>query len=306
MFPIIPEYVQIEISNHCILKCPLCPKGQGEIKRNNLDIEINIFKSILNELNQYDPRIQLWNYGEPLLHKKIIPLLKIIDNRFNYCSMSTNGQFMTNKLAKTIVQCGITEIIFSIDGIDQKTYEKYRIGGQLNLALENMKKVIKAKQLLNSDIEITIQFLVFKHNFNDIPKLGDFFYPMGVDKIVAKSVMMMYEGNNKELIEISKKYLYLDYGGERYKINKGVFEVKGKDLGYCPLFDNSIIITTDGDFLICCWDYRSDFLINTSHQWKLLKKIVNSDNPPYMCKLCPIRHQNDFGWDWDKVPSVKY
>lgn len=260
----------------------------------------------MNTVSEYDPSIQLWNYGEPFFHKEINEIIKSIDQNFSYCSISTNGHFMNKQLAELIVESGITEIIFAIDGLTQESYGKYRIGGSLETVISNMKKVIKQKEKSNSNIEITVQFLILKHNFSEIPKLGDFFYPIGVDKINAKSVMMMTEKSEKELIDLSKQYLYLNYPGERYNILNDEFYVKGKKNRYCPVIDNSFVITTDEDILPCCWDYKSEYPLKNYEEWKTVKRIINSEEAPEMCNKCPIRYDHTFSWKWNSVPGVEY
>jgi len=306
MFPVIPENVQIEISNRCNLQCPLCPKGRNEITRNNLDMDIGIFKDILSKLSEYDPKIQLWNYGEPFLHHNIHEIIKSIDQTFTNCSISTNGHVMTDELAKLVVESGITEIIFAIDGLTQNTYEQYRRGGSLELVLSNLEKIIEQKRKANSNITITVQFLILKHNFSEISKLGEFFYPIGVDQIKAKSVMLMDNKSDVELAKIAKKYLYLDYPGERYAITDNQLSAKGEPTDECPVIENSFVITTDGEVLPCCWDYKSEYPLSSYEKWLQIKRMVNSGKPPEMCNKCPIRYNHDFSWEWDKVPGVIY
>lgn len=301
-FPIIPEYVHVEITSKCNLYCPLCPKGRNEIRRKQVDLDVKKFESIVNKLKEHDPVFRLWNYGDPLLHTKIFQILDKINNNFNTCAINTNGLFMNEKLAERIVKCGITEIIFSIDGITQASYEKYRVGGNLNTAINSLKTVIKAKNKFQSDISITVQFLIFKHNIKELPKLENFFFPLGIDNLYAKSVILMMENEEKNLINQARKYLNLKYIGERYEIKNDKLLFKGKMLPKCPIIDNSFTITSDEDILVCCWDYQSKYKINSHEMWKKIKELVNSKDPPLMCKRCPMRNQQEVKLAWNKVP----
>lgn len=306
IFPIKPESVQIEISNRCNLECPLCPKGRNEVLRNNPDIDVDFFRTVLDKLKDDDPRLQLWNYGEPLLHKNIFQIVNSIKNDFSDCSISTNGTVMNDRLAKVIVNSGITDIIFAIDGISQESYGKYRVGGSLKTVLNNLHIVSEQKKRFESDIKITVQFIIFKHNFGEIPKLGDFFYPMGVDNIKTKSAMLMLEGTKLELINAAKEYLYLEYPGERYEIVNNEFVIKGQPLDKCPAINNSFVITTDRTILPCCWDYNGEYPMSDNLHWKQVREIINSKSPPQMCKKCPILYQQTTSWNWNKVPRVDY
>ncbi|MBN2694360.1 radical SAM protein [bacterium] len=303
ILPFIPKNIQIEISNRCNLKCPLCPCGQKKALREIEDIEFDYFKDIMKELEKYDTKIQLWNYGEPLLHKQIIPLLKSIPKKFSECSISTNGHFMSKEYAEAITSSGITEVIFAIDGITQETYSKYRIGGSLAIVLENLK--IFNELNYNRDIKVTIQFIAFKHNLHEIPLLGNFFKSFSVNEIKVKSAMLMTTDENNDL-EIAKKYLSFNYDGERYKIDNLKIVPKGNFLNYCPLVENSLVITTDKKILPCCWDYEGLYQIKNEKNWISIKNLINSENYPKMCNKCPIRYGHIFSWDWDKVPGIIY
>jgi len=305
ILPFTPENLQIEISNRCNLNCFLCPKGRGEINRKRKDIPLDYFKDIIDEIKQKDPYLQLWNYGEPFLHPNISKIIESIPAVFTNCDISTNGHYMNEGLAKTIVFSGITKIIFGVDGLNQKNYEKYRKGGRLEKVLQNIRTLSKIKEEYKSELKINVQFIALKHNFDQIPQLGDFFYPMGVDEIEVKSAMMMFDDNNY-LNRIAKKYLFLNYSGERYEVREGAVHMKGEPIDHCPLLEKSIVITTDKELLNCCWDFKSEYPIPTVDAVNEIKSIVDSDDPPKMCLNCPIRFQRSLSWYWEKVPDIEY
>jgi len=303
ILPFIPENIQIEISNRCNLKCPMCPRGQNKAIRNEKDIDIDFFKTVIDELQEHNTKIQLWNYGEPFLHEQILSLIQSIPKKFSDCSISTNGHFMTEELANNIIKSGITEIIFAIDGITEETYKKYRINGSLSTVLQNLKIFTELNS--DTDTKITIQFIAFKHNLHEIAQLGNFFASYNVDNIKVKSAMLMTVDESKDLV-IAKKYLSFQYEGERYKIENSKVIPKGIFSNYCPVIENSFVITTDKKVLPCCWDYNGKYIINSIETLKEIKQIINSIKYPEMCKKCPIRYRHTFSWNWDKVPSIKY
>lgn len=302
----IPSAVQIEICSRCSLSCPLCPSGCGKVERQKRNISLDFFKEVMDEVCKNDPRIQLWNYGETLQHPEIIKILNSIPSSLTRCELATNGQIMSDSIANAILSSGITEIIFAIDGLTQETYEKYRCGGSLSKALNNLKTLITKKAELKSKTKITVQFIALKHNFHEIPLLGDFFLPMDVDEIRVKSVMLMVEGKNEDILKVARNYLYFNYPGERYIVNDNCLIMKGKKLDHCPLLGKSVTITTDERILPCCWDYNGKYEIVDSSSINYLKETINSDRPPKMCQKCPIRYQQPFSWQWNNVPGVNY
>jgi len=63
---------------------------------------------------------------------------------------------------------------------------------------------------------------------------------------------MLMTINKNEDLEIAKKYLSFQYEGERYKIEKSKVVPKGTFINYCPVIENSFVITTDKKILSCC------------------------------------------------------
>ena len=71
-----------------------------------------------------------------------------------------------------MIRSGLDILIFSMDGTNQETYQKYRVGGNFQLVLETLERLAKAKQRLHSRTPlIELQFLVFKHNQQEIDQL---------------------------------------------------------------------------------------------------------------------------------------
>jgi MoaA/NifB/PqqE/SkfB family radical SAM enzyme len=63
-----PVFVQIETTNHCNLKCPICPAGGLGFKRSKKHMSLEGFKSIIDDMRDYLLFIVLWDWGEPLLN----------------------------------------------------------------------------------------------------------------------------------------------------------------------------------------------------------------------------------------------
>ena len=76
------------------------------------------------------------------------------------------------KLLKNWCNLGLDVLIFSMDGTNQETYEKYRVGGNFKLVFETLQRISQAKERLNSKTPLVeLQFIVFKHNQGEMDKL---------------------------------------------------------------------------------------------------------------------------------------
>ena len=123
-----PPVVMIEPTNICNLKCPLCPSGNGTLKRTKGYMNFNVFKKIIDEIQATAFMVVLWNQGEPYLNKDFSKMVKYASDRGLFTLVSTNGNIAFN--AEEVVNSGLDSMIISLDGTTQETYNKYRVNAK--------------------------------------------------------------------------------------------------------------------------------------------------------------------------------
>lgn len=112
--------VWIEFSSYCNRKCTFCPNTDGSrlSQRNLLDVEV--FRKILDELAeiQYDGRIALHEYNEPLAEPTFFERLEDVNNKLPeaYAFLTTNGDYLTRKKLTELSRLGLKHINISIYG----------------------------------------------------------------------------------------------------------------------------------------------------------------------------------------------
>ena len=60
-----PTHLQVEPTNLCNLKCPLCPVTEG-LKRPKGHMDLDLFKKFIDEVGDYAFLIILWDWGGTL------------------------------------------------------------------------------------------------------------------------------------------------------------------------------------------------------------------------------------------------
>lgn len=60
-----PYLFIIDATNHCNLKCPLCLTGSGLSSREKGFANLDLYKTIVDQIEKYALHIFLYNWGEP-------------------------------------------------------------------------------------------------------------------------------------------------------------------------------------------------------------------------------------------------
>ena len=84
------------------------------------------------------------------MHKKFPEIIKLAHCRKIFTVVTTNGYFLTRELSRELILSGLDYHILSVDGATDETYRKYRIGGQFETVLSNIREIVDLKKELKS------------------------------------------------------------------------------------------------------------------------------------------------------------
>ena len=285
--------VSIEPTTACNLKCPQCPSGLRQFSRPTGNLKTITNDKILDGLGENLQYINYYFQGEPFINPDFLSLVKSARARGIYVLTSTNAHFISKETAERVVDSGLSEVIISIDGTTQETYEDYRIKGKLAKVLQGTKQLIKSRNELNSKFPIvTFQFLVTKKNEHQIPELNKIATDLGVDNVNLKTIQIYNFEDGNDLIPDNPKY-------SRYKKSSdGKFILKNKLRNSCWRSWSSCVFTWDGTVVPCCFDKDAQHKIGEVSKnefkdiWKsainkdFRQKVLNARNDIDICKNC--------------------
>ena len=173
----------------CQLRCPLCPTGRGLQDRGAGHAKFHIFQHLMDEIGDQIFFIDFYNWGEPLLNKHLEEMIELATRKRIMTAMSTNLSLpLTDERARKLVGSGLGELICSLDGSSQETYETYRRRGNFALAVENLRRIVRAKaELGSSRPSIIWRMYVFKFNEHEVESARALAAEVGVDRFVLGS-----------------------------------------------------------------------------------------------------------------------
>jgi pyruvate-formate lyase-activating enzyme len=136
-FPVasVPLYVTVELTTLCNLGCPHCWR-LGAIEQRGLgSMSVRTFEKIIEDISTAkNPPVvlKIAGAGEPVFHPHFEEFMSLLDGlkeRGVHTIVYTNGALFEKFSARDITRWNIQRIVISIDGVDQESYEKIRIGG---------------------------------------------------------------------------------------------------------------------------------------------------------------------------------
>ena len=241
-----PPIVMIEPTNICNLKCPMCPSGNGSLKREKGYMDFPLFQKIIDEIAKKSFQVVLWNQGEPFLNEDFLKMSKYASDKGLITLVSTNGNYLPD--AHELVKAGIDILVVSLDGATQETYNKYRVNGDLEKVLENVEKIVKAKKENKSHTPyVKWQFIVMKHNEQEIDKIKNLARKLEVDKLQLKSVQIYSKEDVRNFLPENPKL-------RRYKIKGDDFELKFGIKNRCRRLWSQPVVNWNGEIAVCCFD----------------------------------------------------
>jgi len=282
-----PITLMLEPTNFCNLKCPLCPTGQGLIKRKKQALDFERTKIILDQLGPEIIHLRLWNWGEPFLCKDLFKIIKYAKKYNVFVNTSTNAFFLKKGIARQIVNSHLDELIISLDGASEKTYKKYRKKGSFKQVLESIKEINKQKKSQKKKTPtIKLQFIIMKHNQHEIKKIIQIAKEIEANSLFFKSVGVM-DINVKEDI---KKY----FPSKKEFIRKSFEKIENK----CDYLWEETTINVDGSVVPCCRDTNNKYVFgnifkesfkkiwNNEKYKKFRKKVIKDKKAIDICKFC--------------------
>jgi radical SAM protein with 4Fe4S-binding SPASM domain len=283
-----PVSIGAELTNNCNLHCPHCPSGSGIMARKRGFMNIDLYDRVIKELGPYLHNINLYFQGEPMMNPKFFAFIRSSKNIKTI--VSTNGHFLTEENAEKIVRSGLSKLIISLDGMDQKTYASYRINGNVETVMNGIRFVAEAKKRINSSLKVEIQFLVNRFNEHQIISVRKF----------AKSVNAFLSLKSMQILDKSSvaEWLPANNHFRRYRINEGKYVIKSSLPDRCARLWLNPVITWDGKVVPCCFDKNADYVMGDLNndsfreiwdgpKYRLFRKsILTGRHMIEMCRNC--------------------
>ncbi|MBX9670015.1 MAG: SPASM domain-containing protein [Candidatus Obscuribacterales bacterium] len=140
-------------------------------------------KKLLDE-NSWVEEIELSNWGEIFLNPQ---LLQIMEYAFQkgvklYAENGVNLNNVKPEVLEGLVKYQMQRMTCSIDGASQETYSIYRVRGNFDAVIENVRTINRFKEQYSSEFpKLRWQFVIFGHNEHEIASAKALAKELGMD-----------------------------------------------------------------------------------------------------------------------------
>lgn len=263
------EYYFIDVVGTCNLRCPSCAVGnmpalfaKGLMSKDTLEAVLAKIRRETEGIGRIF--IDLYNWGEPMLHPDIGDIIRMVKDAGFGCGVSSN--LVAGKHLADVVKAKPDYLRISLSGYHNATYQQTHAGGDVNLVKAHMHLLrYYLDSYRNTDTVVQVGFHVYKTNFPDdfhrmlalSDELGFLFSPtlatiMPVEKAVAA---LEDEGLTDQDRALLDKLVISPKRWRQINLESDI------TLPDCQYRSQRTTINYDGSVALCCATYGSDKIV---------------------------------------------
>jgi MoaA/NifB/PqqE/SkfB family radical SAM enzyme len=182
-----PLYIAWQVTNECNLACLHCieESGPGKAFRDEFAAE-QIFHFLQQVMELEIPYLS-FSGGEPMVHPQFFEMVEFVCARDGQLKIETNGHYLTTENCRRLKDLGVKAVQVSLDGASRETFNRMRIRGDFDLAIEGV------RNLQAADVPIEINYSPTRFNVHEIGAAVDLAHELGAYSFYTGRTM--YTGN---------------------------------------------------------------------------------------------------------------
>jgi MoaA/NifB/PqqE/SkfB family radical SAM enzyme len=300
-----PRMLDLVPTRRCNLRCVGCVHYHAD---GPSDLELGLFRRILDESAPWAIQYRFCSLGEPFLNPHLPEMLELAGRRGVGCNVMTNGTMVTPQLATSVLSSSRIDVFtFSIDGATAQTVERLRVGITYEQLLSGIAAVVEAKrQLAMRAPVIQANFIAMRETIEELADLVRLASEIGIEDINVNYLTV--EGRT----DMSSSLLgYPDAQRHAFREARRLAEDRRialhlppdiADVGFrtrCYLPWDTMIIDTDGTARMCYYSWEESIgdvreggirRVWNNAVYRAVRRTIESDSPYYRyCAHCGRR-----------------
>lgn len=184
-----PESIGIKLTNRCNLRCKHCYQWSEtgyhqdmDKEQQNLDMDLQVFKRILDETTAAKSRLYLWG-GEPMFHRQFGELLELLAADCRETVICTNGLLIDKYRDGLLALSSNLELLIAIEGFERE-HDLIRGKGSFNKTMEQIRKLTELREQGIFKGVISVHCVIHDYMIGRLPELMAFFEESGIDFVL--------------------------------------------------------------------------------------------------------------------------
>ncbi len=247
-------------------------------------MSLPLFKSIIDQLSVITPKrvVLLHGFGESLTHPELIKMIKYAAEKGVNTGLSLNPYMLHKKLAEELVDSGISNLLFSLDGHDDISFEKIRgVSNAYDKSVDRLNYFLNLKVERERKMQVVVSMIDFPSNRDSIKaKASDWDNTPGVDRFRSKQ-FSTWDGSADDVSALS--------------------ETSAEEFTECIDPFQYVTVLFDGRVVPCCRDYDGKYLLGDANEktlqeiWddapmqQLREEFISRNITNPLCKTCEKR-----------------
>lgn len=138
-----PRFIQLETVTRCNGACPFCP--QHEIDRGTPRMSDATWRKVVDQTRGWGVTYRPFLTNEPFVDTRQAAITRHIKSNDPTAKVeyNTNGELLTEKLGRALLEAGVDIMRFSIDGLSREVYEPSRVGVSFDRVYEHVPRFLE-------------------------------------------------------------------------------------------------------------------------------------------------------------------
>lgn len=182
-----PLYIAWQTTNECNLACLHCieESGPGKAFKDELDRD-QVFAFLQQVVDLQVPYMS-FSGGEPMIHPLFFEMVEFVAGAGVQLKIETNGHFLGPENCQHLAELGVKAVQVSMDGASRDTFNRMRIRGDFDLAVDGI------RNLRAAGVPIEINYSPTSFNMHEIATAVDLAFELEAESFYTGRTM--YTGN---------------------------------------------------------------------------------------------------------------
>jgi len=262
----LPKEIAPETAAYCFLGCKYCWLGKVGVyhHRDKKFMDFETFKTLMDQVEGWGPRITLAGTGEPLMNTSVYNMITYASAKGLLVTLFTNAVLLNEKNRKVLLHSGLYKVCFALEALDAATFDGIRSGEKFGVVEENIRDFIRFKKRLGIEYpKVQLSMVLTKKNQHQADAFMEYARAIGADSAKLK-VLGIYPCASEEFNRYVVDELWIPEPS-RFNIVDGKPDFTR--IGPCPCKKGPGVVTVDGDVLLCQYDFYAEHKRGNIHEF---------------------------------------